>query len=108
MDGGLERRFQYAQELAFQHGRDRAEVQEALTLWLAWWRDMLMIKEEVAELVAGQDWRESLEARAGRFSAEQVTDVVREVVATQKRLEQNANPRITLDVLMLALPAASM
>ncbi len=106
VDGGLERRFQYAQELAFQYGRDRAAVQEALSLWLAWWRDMLMLKEEVAELVAGPDWRESLEARAGRFSAEQVAGVVREVVATQERLEHNAIPRITLDVLMLTLPAA--
>jgi len=67
---------------------------------------MLMLKEEVAELVAGPDWRESLEARAGRFSAEQVAGVVREVVATQERLEQNVIPRLALDVLMLALPAA--
>ena len=77
-----------------------------MSLWLAWWRDMLMLKEEVAELVAGPDWRESLEARAGRFSAEQVAGVVREVVATQERLEQNVIPRLALDVLMLALPAA--
>ena len=106
VDGGLERRFQYAQELAFQYGRDRSGVQEALSLWLAWWRDMLMLKEDVADLVAGPDWLDSLESRAGRFSREQVADVVREVVATQQRLEQNAIPRIALDVLMLALPAA--
>ena len=31
-----------------------------------------------------------------------------ELAATMERLEQNANPRIALDVLMLALPRAAV
>ena len=107
VDGGVERRFQFAQELAQQFGRDRGAAREALGLWLLWWRDMLMLKEQAPELVVNVDWQQTLDQRAQRFQGDQVAMVVRELVATLERLEQNANARIALDVLMLALPGAS-
>ena len=104
VDGGLERRFQRAQELASQFSRDRAPAQAVLGLWLSWWRDLLLLKEGMPELVVNLDWRETLEAKAQGFSEDQIIDTVREVMATLERLEQNASPRLALDVLMLALP----
>jgi len=104
VDGGLERRFQFAQELASQFSRDRATAQEVLSLWLLWWRDLLMLKEDAPELLVNLDWQEGLEERARRFQRDQVATVVRELMATLERLEHNANPRIALDVLMLTLP----
>ncbi|MEE8442943.1 MAG: DNA polymerase III subunit delta' [Dehalococcoidia bacterium] len=104
VDGGLEQRFQYAQELATQFSRDRATTQEVLGFWLLWWRDLLMLTQGVPELMKNLDWRESLEERAPRYQKDEVTAVVRELVATLERLGQNANARLALDVLMLALP----
>ena len=105
VDGGLERRFQYAQELAQQFGRDRNAVREEMGFWLLWWRDLLVLMQQAPEMVVNVDWRQTLEDRARRFQAGEVATVVRELVATLERLEQNANPRMTLDVLMLTLPA---
>ena len=104
VDGGLEQRFRYSQELAQQFSRDRAPTQRVLGLWLLWWRDLLMLKEEAPELVVNLDWQGTLEERKQRFQRDQVAAVVHELLATLERLEQNASPRIALDVLMLALP----
>ena len=106
VDGGLERRFQYAQELAQRFGRDRSAAQEELGFWLLWWRDLLVLMQQAPDLVVNVDCRQILEDKARRFQAGEVITVVRELVATMERLEQNANPRIALDVLMLTLPGA--
>lgn len=106
IDGGLEQRFKQSQEVATQFSRNRAAGRETLGLWLGWWRDLMLIKEGAPELVVNLDARDGLEERKDRFSKEQVTEVVRELVATLERLEQNASPRLALDVLMLAIPRA--
>ena len=107
LDGGLERRFQFAQELAQQFSRDRGAVQDVLGFWLLWWRDLLVLKQQVGEQVVNLDWQQTLEERAQRLQAGQVVAVMKTLVLTLERLEQNANPRIALDVLMLALPRAT-
>ncbi len=106
-DGSLEHRFHLSLEMATRYARDRAAVRQTLSLWLSWWRDLLMLKQAAPELIANEDWRGTLDERAGNYSREQVTGVVQELVSTLERLEHNANPRIALDVLMLALPQAT-
>ncbi len=107
IDGGLEQRFKQSQEVATQFSRNRAAARETLGLWLGWWRDLMLMKEGTSELVVNLDARDGLEERKDQFSKEQVTEVVRELVATLERLEQNASPRLALDVLMLAIPRAN-
>ena len=106
VDGGLEVRFEYARELAAQFTRDREAVRQVLVEWLQWWRDLLVLKEGVLELVVNQDRQEALERLVQRFRPLEIAAVVQEVMATLERLEQNANPRLSLEVLMLALPGA--
>lgn len=106
VDGRLEVRFEYAQELAAQFTRDRESARQVLGQWLQWWCDLLVLKEGVQELVVNQDRREALERMVQRFLTRQVATVVHEVLATLDRLEQNANPRLALEVLMLTLPKA--
>ncbi|MBI4198263.1 MAG: DNA polymerase III subunit delta' [Chloroflexi bacterium] len=104
LESGLERRFQVSQELASRASRDRAGAQETLALWLGWWRDLLMLKEGAPGLVANTDWRSSLDALAGRYSAQEARAVALELLASMARLDANASPRLALDVLMLSLP----
>ena len=113
VDGGLEVRFEYARELAAQYGRSRETVRQVLGLWLQWWRDLLVLREGSQELVVnldylGADHDGALQMMAHRFQAGEVAGVVSELLATMERLEQNANPRLALDVLMLALPTAAV
>ena len=109
VDGGLEVRFEYSRELAAQYGRSRETVRQVLGLWLQWWRDLLVLREGSQELVVnldylGTDSDGALQRMAHRFQV----GVVSELLATMERLEQNANPRLALDVLMLALPRAAV
>ena len=113
VDGGLEVRFEYARELAAQYGRSRETVRQVLGLWLQWWRDLLVLREGSQELVVnldylGADHDGALQMMAHRFQAGEVAGMVSELLATMERLEQNANPRLALDVLMLALPTAAV
>ncbi|MBI4199578.1 MAG: DNA polymerase III subunit [Chloroflexi bacterium] len=106
--GGLEERFQCAQELATRFGRERDKVLETLGLWLSWWRDVLMVQERAPELVVHWDQRGELGRQARRWTAEEARQGLRELVLTLERLEHNANPRMALDVLMLALPPPAL
>ena len=106
IDGGLEIRFAYAQELAAQFSRSRESVWQALGLWLQWWRDVLVLQEGSLDLVVNLDYREALERLARRVGPVDVALVVKEVVATLQRLEQNASSRLALEALMLMLPRA--
>ena len=106
VDGGLETRFVYAQELAAQFSRSREPVWQALGLWLQWWRDVLVLQEGSLELVVNLDHREALERLAQRAEPVDVALIVKELIATLQRLEQNASPRLALEALMLTLPRA--
>ncbi len=108
MDGGLEVRFESARDLAARFGRNRETVREVLGLWIQWWRDLLMLKEEMPELVVNLDRQEALVHMAWRLRTREITAAINELVATLERLEQNANPRLALEVLMLALPKAAV
>ena len=102
--GGLEGRFAYAAELASQHFGNRARARDALNTWLRWWRDLLLVTEGGGEFVYNEEWMESLEAQASRLTTRQVTEVIRSLLSTLDALEDNANPRLALEVLMLSLP----
>ena len=101
---GLEGRFQRSQDMAGIFARDRESVRAMLNLWLDWWRDLLMLQEKAGELVRNEDWLDSLVERQSIYSSQDARYTVREILATIRALEQNANARIALDVLMIGLP----
>ena len=105
-EGGLETRFSYAAELATRFSRDREPVRELLFLWLRWWRDLLLIKEDTDEYVHNADLLSQLRLQATQLSTWQVVVFVRELLQTIEALDRNANPRLALEVLMLNLPTA--
>ena len=63
-----------------------------------------MLKEKAGELVRNEDWLDSLLERESIYSSQDARYTVREILATIRALEQNANARIALDVLMIELP----
>ena len=102
--GDLEARFAYASELASLHFSNRSTVREALHGWLRWWRDLLLINEGAGEFVYNVDWRESLDRQASQLSTRQAVEVIRSLLRTLDALEDNANARLALEVLMLNIP----
>ena len=103
----LEGRFAYASDLAARFGRDRESSRQRLFLWLRWWRDLLLVKEGVEEYVNNLDQLSQLRLQATNLTGGQVVGFIRTLEQTLVALDDNANPRLALEVLMLNLPAAS-
>lgn len=101
----LEDRFAYASELASASYKNRDAAVEALNLWLQWWRDVLMIKEGLWDFVYNVDMTNTLQQLAEGLTKSQAAQQVKATLQTMAALEQNANPRLALEVLMLGVPA---
>ena len=104
-EGGLDVRFDYAAEVATQFGRDREGARELLYLWLRWWRDLLLIKEGGEEYLHNADLAAALRLHATRLSTADVVAFIKRINRTLEALDANANPRLTLETLMLGLPS---
>jgi len=97
-------RLTYAAELASQFGKAREEVEKVLTLWINWWRDLLLLKGEISKSITNVDQKSALLDQAKGYSMKQIKDFIRHIQTTSEQLEQNANPRLALEVLMLDMP----
>jgi DNA polymerase-3 subunit delta' len=93
-------RFRYAEKLA----RDPTATQETLDLWIGWWRDVLLLAAETDAPLTNVDRRSTLRDQAHRFEVEGSAAVLEALRSAADRLRRNANPRLTLEVLMLDLP----
>ncbi len=92
-------RLRWAHELS---GRPD-ELPALLDLWSGWWRDLLLWRAGCQELVANVDHETTL-AEAGKdYTPAELVRGLRALDDARRRLESNANPRLTLEVLFLAL-----
>ncbi len=103
----LPARFTWAGDLAGRFSPDRAGVFDAVTQFALWWRDLLVVRLGRPALVQNVDRRAALDAQAPAFTPAEIGAVLAAATAAQERLEQNVSPRLTLEELMLALPAPS-
>jgi DNA polymerase-3 subunit delta' len=97
-------RLAYAANLATMFGKGRDKVTDALSEWLQWWRDLLLVKCDNARWIMNIDQEPVLSKQAGTLTAAGISAFMREIRATTVQLEQNANPRLALEVLMLKMP----
>jgi hypothetical protein len=97
---GYADRLDYAARLA---GKE-APVGEVLSLWLAWWRDVLLVSQSRDEAVINIDRLEHLTWFARQLSARQVIAVIQQNMAALKNLNYNFNLRLNIEVLLLNLP----
>ena len=104
MTAGLDGRFSFAGRLATQYGRNRDSVVTTLKLWLDWWRDLLLARAGCADLITNVDRKETVTAFADRYSLSEIRSVIEAVRTALGQLEQNANARLVLEVLMLSIP----
>jgi len=100
----LKQRLAYAAELAAQFSKSREEVEEVLALWLQWWHDLFLVKGGNGKFITNIDQESALLQQAKDFSTRQVMDFIHYLQVVSEQLEQNANPRLALEVLMLSMP----
>ena len=100
----LDEKFSYAERLAAVFGRSREAAYEELELWLGWWRDVLVTREGIDELVINVSRRDILTSVASACTSTQVVEAIRAVQQTTAMLESNVNPRLCIEGMMLRLP----
>jgi DNA polymerase-3 subunit delta' len=103
-DASLDRRFAFAARLAAQFSKSRDSVGEMLELWLGWWRDVLLTKEECTQFITNIDRETVLSSHAECYSLTGIRGFIEAIGEAVAQLEQNANPRLVLEVLMLSIP----
>jgi DNA polymerase-3 subunit delta' len=98
--GSIVERFRYVERLA----QDPVATQETLDLWIGWWRDVLLVASDADASLTNVDRQDEVRDHARRFGVATSAAFVRALRSAVQKLGQNANVRLTLDVLMLELP----
>jgi DNA polymerase III subunit delta' len=101
---GLADRFARAAELAARWTKDRAGVMRVLEGWTGWWRDALLSSARAERGIVNTDRLDAIRAAAATLSADEAARAIQALREARGQLEENANPRLALDVLMLRLP----
>ncbi len=86
---------------------DADSARQALELWMQWWRDVTLAANGAAHLASEGEARRNAERLGHALGPEQARAFLQALLAAQEALDQNANPRLTLEVLLLDLPLLS-
>ncbi len=105
LSAGLLERFAFAeaQERLWRHGQ-AASVLETLQEWQGWWRDLFLLSVGCADLLVNQDQLEALQNAGRQVSPQAALAFLRALRAAQERLQEQVNPRLALEELLLQLP----
>lgn len=102
--GGLAPRLAYAVEIADTFNRDRQKAKDILEIWREWWHDLMLVKLAIDEAVTNVDRIAELEKMAAGLTLEQIRKFIGDIKVAEEELEQNASPRLVLEVLILSIP----
>ena len=98
---GLDTRFSYANEVAALFSSNRSAARELLSLWLRWWRDLLLVKQGADQYLHNADHADELRVHAANLTVAQIAAFIRRIQTTMAALDANASPRLALETLML-------
>ena len=95
--------------LAYAHSliRSQKPVTELLNLWLAWWRDVMLISNGFSGDLVNIDLLEDLTMFADNLTSRQIIEAIKHTYICLKNLNYNVNLRLNLEVLLLNLPNLS-
>ena len=100
----LEEKFTYAQLLAEEFANDRSSARESIYAWQRWWRDVLMVQEELGDHTQGSGDPNAIAEMARNTTPAAVVEFLRNTQETVDILDANVNPRLAIERMMMALP----
>lgn len=89
---------------AYQLSNDLSGLKETLIIWLTIWRDLLLLTTHAQTRITNLDWQEALQKIASQTNVVHARDMIARLQTTLYNLEQNVNPRLNLEVMLLKLP----
>jgi DNA polymerase III subunit delta' len=100
MSSSRVKRFSYAESLS----KDKEQARQVLQLWLSYWRDIMLKTIGASAPLINSDRVDEIENLSARMDVLEASDTVKSLEQTITFLENNVNPRIALEVLLLDLP----
>ncbi|MEA1958611.1 MAG: DNA polymerase III subunit delta' [Chloroflexota bacterium] len=101
---GRVERLEYSTQLANLFSKNRSELWGIMSIWISWWRDLLLIKGQCQDIVTNIDRKTALESEAMHYDMKGIKGFIDKLMRSITELEWNANPRLIFDVLMLSMP----
>lgn len=77
-----------------------------LSVWLSWWRDLLLIQQGLDSRVVNLDRMDELRRFSAGVSGEQVCAVLAALQTCADALQKNVNARLALEWLVMQMPGA--
>ncbi len=100
LGGSRVRRFAYADQLS----KDKQVYRQTLLVWLAFWRDIMLLTLNSSAPLTNPDKRDELVRLSRRIDTQTAQAVVVAIENRLGELRTNANPRLSAEALMLQLP----
>jgi DNA polymerase-3 subunit delta' len=99
---GRAARVQAAERLA-----KNEELPEVLRLWETWWRDIVLVCSGCEDLLVNVDLLQTVHQHARQCDLARAEAATSGIGSALHQLEQNVNPRLVLEVLLLSWPRLS-
>jgi len=93
-------KFSYAEKVS----KDKDAMRNVLSLWLSYWRDVLLRAGESSVPIANIDRAKEIESLAERVSMSEARRMVSELENSLSQLESNVNARLLAEVVLLDWP----
>jgi DNA polymerase III subunit delta' len=100
-------RFTFADKITNKRGSDKSELRNLLADWQSYWRDVLVCTAKANAPLTNHDRQVEIDRLAGRVGLQTAAHMVAALANAQTALDANANPRLTIEVLLLDLPRLS-
>lgn len=103
-------RFEYAADINQnkEPADNRRASMQVLEAWLSLWRDVMHQVHGVEGRMTHVELQLDIEKVAARVDADQIVVLLREIEDAMGRIAANANPLLTLETVMLALPMVQL
>jgi DNA polymerase III subunit delta' len=83
---------------------EAATTKDVLDVWLGWWRDALLVQQDLPDLVANVDRVEPLRRLGAAHPRAALWHALRRIQEARQQVDANANVRLAVEALLLDLP----
>ncbi len=94
-------RFAFAEKVS----KARDDLRDLLTVWLSFWRDVLVLTSGAAVPTTHVDYHDTMQALASAVTADQALQLVQEITQALDDLDHFVNTRLVAENVMLSLPS---
>jgi DNA polymerase-3 subunit delta' len=99
-----EERFDYVGKMAEGFTKNRAAVYDILDRWLDYWRDLMLVRLDCADMITNIDRKDEIIKIAGHYCLAAIRNFISSIESAADQLKRNVNTRLALEVLMLDIP----